>query len=58
MALNTLGTCAVADEGIGVPTLSVALTVVFAAYVFLDSLVAFFVIVRKCSEAECVSRRM
>lgn len=58
MALNVLGTCAVAEEGVGVPTLSVALTIVFAAYVFLDSLVAFFVIVRKCGEAECVSRRM
>lgn len=58
MALSVLGTCAVAEESLGVPTLSVALTAVFAVYILLDSLVAFVVIVRKVVEAESVSRRV
>jgi hypothetical protein len=58
MALNVLGTCAVAEEGAGVPALAVALAAVFAVYILLDSLVAFFVITRKVAEAESVSRRV
>lgn len=56
MALDVLGTCAVADDGITVPDLSLGLTFAFAAYILLDSIVAFSVIVRKCAEAENYSR--
>lgn len=55
MAIDVLGTCTAASEGVETPALALGLTIVFAVYIFLDSVLASSVIVRKASEAEAVT---
>ena len=57
MAVDVLGTCSSAAEGVESPTLALFLTVVFAVYILLDSVIASSVIVRKAAEAEALSAR-
>lgn len=55
MALDIIATCATATEGSDTPGLAVFLSVLFAVYIALDSLLAASVIVRKATEAESVT---
>lgn len=57
MALDVVATCAAAEESFDTPGLAVFLTVLFSVYIFLDSLIAASVIIRKASEAEDFSKR-
>lgn len=57
MALDVLGTCTAASSGSDTPGLAVFLTVLFAVYIALDSLLGASVIVRKAAEAETVTSR-
>ena len=57
MALDTL-ICTAAAASSDTPGLAVFLTVLFATYVALDSLLAASVIIRKSAEAEAVSGRV
>ena len=57
MAIDVLGTCATAEAGAETPTLAVFLTVVFAVYIALDSVLASAVIVRKAAEAEATTAK-
>ena len=58
MALDLAATCTAASAGSDTPGLAVFLTVVFAVYIALDSLLAASVIVRKAAEAEAVTGRL
>jgi len=58
MALDIAATCTAASAGSDTPGLAVFLTVVFAVYIALDSLLAASVIVRKAAEAEAVTGRL
>jgi hypothetical protein len=58
MAIDVLGTCQAAPDGVTAPPgLAVFLTILFAVYIALDSLLASSVIVRKAAEAEAVTGR-
>lgn len=55
MALTVLASCAVASEESGVSSSAVLLTVIFGAYIALDSALASVMVSRKAAEAERVS---
>lgn len=55
MALSVLATCAVASEEAGVSSVATFLTVLFSAYIALDSLLASIIVTRKAGEAERVA---
>lgn len=55
MAIDVIATCTDAAESSGTPTLAVFLTILFAVYIALDSVLASSVIVRKAAEAEAVT---
>lgn len=57
MAIDVLGTCASAAEGVETPALALTLTIVFAIYILFDSVLASSVIMRKASEAEAATAR-
>ncbi len=57
MAIDVLGTCTTSDASSETPTLPVLLTIVFAVYIFLDSVLASSVIVRKAAEAEATTAK-
>jgi len=57
MAIDVLGTCTTSDSSTETLTLPVLLTIVFAVYIFLDSILASAVIVRKAAEAEATTAK-
>ena len=57
MAIDVLGTCTSASSSGETPTLAVFLTVLFAVYIALDSVLASAVIVRKAAEAEATTAK-
>ena len=57
MALDIVTSCATASQGSDTPGLAVFLTVLFAVYIALDSILASSVIVRKAAEAEASTAR-
>ena len=57
MAIDVLGTCTSSADSAETPTLAVFLTIVFAVYIALDSVLASAVIVRKAAEAEATTAK-
>lgn len=55
MAIDIVGTCASAVEGVDTPALATGLTIVFGVYILLDSVLAAHVITRKAAEAEAAT---
>jgi len=55
MALSVLATCALASDEAGVSSVATFLTVLFSAYVALDSVLASIIVTRKAGEAERVA---
>ena len=55
MGLTIVEACAIASESETSSFAAVFLTVLFSAYIALDSFLSALVIVRKASEAECVA---
>lgn len=55
MALDIVASCATAAQGSDTPGLAVFLTILFASYIAVDSVLAASVIVRKAAEAEAVT---
>ena len=55
MALSVLATCAAASDEAGVSSVATFLTVLFSAYIALDSVLASIIVTRKAGEAERVA---
>ena len=55
MALNVLATCSMAADEAGVSSVATFLTVLFSAYIVLDSFLAGVIVSRKAGEAERVA---
>lgn len=57
MALDVLSTCATAQAADEPPTLTLVLSIVFALYILVDSVLAAIVVFRKSAEAEATTMR-